>query len=284
MDKAWAGILFGMVVIFGVLLKCSEEDLVPYQGSYGVDHACTQLDLIPDARIDSIKEYVRIHYAHTSHGSQLTTGMTRVEEADPFFNVAIGYSELPSEPNALNMFDGQENETYITPELYWQAQEGMDCTRAVLNNNPDINVSMWCWCCQCDDYSVGAVQEYLDSLAVLESEFPNVIFVYMTGNAQATGVEGYNRYQRNQQIRNWCDEHDKICFDFADLDSWWYNANNGEWEQATYEYNGAAVPMEHPQFHGDEAGHTTYESCEQKGRALWWLLAVIAGWNPANIP
>jgi len=131
---------------------------------------------------------------------------------------------------------------------------------------------MWCWCCQCDDYSHNDVQEYLDSISVLENEFPNVTFVYMTGNAQATGETGYNRYLRNNQIRNWCEQNHKICFDFADLDSWWYNTSTEQWECATYDYNGENIPMEHAQFHGDEAGHTTYESCEQKGRAVWWLL------------
>ncbi|MCK4565904.1 MAG: hypothetical protein KAU48_01210, partial [Candidatus Thorarchaeota archaeon] len=32
-------------------------------------------------------------------------------------------------------------------------------------------------------------------------------------------------------------------------------------------------------FNGNEAGHTTYTSCEQKGRAFWWLMAMLAGWN-----
>ncbi len=41
--------------------------------------------------------------------------------------------------------------------------------------------------------------------------------------------------------------------------------------------------MEHPHYHGDEAAHTTFESCENKGRAFWWLLARIAGWDGANI-
>ncbi|NHI83818.1 MAG: hypothetical protein EAX81_05925 [Candidatus Thorarchaeota archaeon] len=39
------------------------------------------------------------------------------------------------------------------------------------------------------------------------------------------------------------------------------------------------VPMEHSDFNGDEAGYTTFTSCEQKGWAFWWMVAMLAGWN-----
>ncbi|MHA1396015.1 MAG: hypothetical protein ACTSRZ_21130, partial [Promethearchaeota archaeon] len=28
-----------------------------------------------------------------------------------------------------------------------------------------------------------------------------------------------------------------------------------------------------------EAAHTTYESCENKGKAFWWMMAKLAGWG-----
>uniref|UniRef100_A0A7C4TAU8 Uncharacterized protein n=1 Tax=candidate division WOR-3 bacterium TaxID=2052148 RepID=A0A7C4TAU8_UNCW3 len=61
------------------------------------------------------------------------------------------------------------------------------------------------------------------------------------------------------------------------MDAWYYNGSS--WEQATYDSNGTAIPHEHPNFQGDEGGHTTFESCEQKGKAVWWMLARIAGWQ-----
>ncbi|MGB9721258.1 MAG: hypothetical protein ACPL28_07270 [bacterium] len=140
-----------------------------------------------------------------------------------------------------------------------------------------INVSMWCWCTQLDYYTQEEAQAYLDSIAKLAGEFPNVTFVFFTGNAQAMDADGYNRYQRNQQIRQFCNDHHFALFDFADLDAWYYDGSS--WEQATYDYNGTTVPHEHPNFQGDEGGHTTFESCEQKGRAVWWMLARIAGWQ-----
>ena len=270
-----------LLIVLFLFTSCdsTSDPSGPGEGQYseyngrGVDHRCTNLSSVPGTWVGSVQSDIKLHYAHTSHGEQLTEGLSRIESADNFYSVSIGYSELPSEAGALCIFDGQIGDTYIGPEMFWETTEGMDMTRAVLDQNGEINVCMWCWCGQLEYYGSGEVDGYLTAISTLENEYPDVTFVYMTGNAQAEGGEGYNRLQRNNQIRTYCEENNKLLFDFADIDCWY----NGV--QHTYEYQGMAIPSEHPHYYGDEAGHTTYGSCENKGVALWCRLAVIEGWN-----
>ena len=244
-----------------------------------IDHTCTTLSEIPASWIDKVQDEVKWHYAHTSHGGQLTTGLQRIEDSDTMYSVAIGSSTLPTETGAFCIFNGQENSTYIAPEQYWKTTDGMNQTRDVLNHNHSIHFSQWSWCTQLNSYSENEMKAYLDSMQVLETEFPEETFIYMTGNAQADGSGGYNRYQRNEYIRQFCRDNNKVLYDFADLDAWWYNPSTEQWEQNTYTYDGHIIPIEHSHFNGSESGHTTYESCEQKGKAVWWMMAKLDGWD-----
>jgi hypothetical protein len=270
---------------FCMLAGCGSSSGGPYEPDPGpgngsvIDHTCADLSSIPDSAIQNAQDGIRLHYAHTSHGGQLTVGLDLIEQSDPGFDAEVGTGYLPDADDALCIFDGQIIESYVTPDLYWQGEAGLDLTREVLDANPDINASMWAWCTQLDYYSEEEVAEYLSAMALLETEYPGVTFVYFTGNAQAQGAEGYNRYQRNQQIRNYCTAHDRFLYDFEDLDSWWFDPEAQEWEHATAEYEGHTFPIEHPHFNGDEAAHTTFESCAQKGCAAWWLVCRLAGWE-----
>lgn len=268
--------MFGVFAV-GFLLVGIVGTVYSWTGPLIIDHTCVDTSLIPANWIDSVQAKLKWHYAHTSHGSQLLTGVMRIEAGNSAYDVAIGTSTLPTTSGALCIFDGQEGDNYISPEEYWEAQAGMNKTRDVLNHNPTINLSMWSWCCQADYYTPAQFSPYIDSMVKLESEFPNVTFIYMTGNAQGTDYSGYNRHINNDLIRQHCITNNKVLFDFADLDAWWYNGSS--WEFNSYTYSDSTIPVEHTHFNGNEAGHTTYESCEQKGKAVWWMMARLAGWE-----
>ena len=254
--------------------------MAQWPGGLVIDHTCLDLGATPGAWIDAAQDDVRVHYAHTSHGGQITAGLGRIESDNSTFAYSRGDRTLPTDEDALCMLDGNQNEVYITPELYWQGTSAIAITQATLDDNPTLTVSLWSWCCQLYDYTEPQTQEYLDAMAALKAANPGIAFVYMTCNAQSSGGNGYNRWLRNEQIRQFCIDNNKALFDFADLDCW----NNGV--QNTYEYTVGEVtydiPLEHEDFNGDEAGHTTYTSCEQKGRAFWWLMAMLAGWNAST--
>ncbi|MDD3642088.1 MAG: hypothetical protein PHQ19_01285 [Candidatus Krumholzibacteria bacterium] len=247
-------------------------------GALRIEHTCSELGRIPAAWIDSTRADINVHFAHTSHGGQILDGLGHIAVHDAFYPMVYEYNALPQQVDALRIFDGQLAATYITPDLYWASPEGIDQTIAVLTANPEIDISFFVWCTQLDTWTAPEIGAYMDSISTLEARFPGVAFVYCTGNAQGTGEAGYNRWRRNEEIRAYCARNGKVLYDFADLDSWWWNPVAGAWEQATYEHEGFLVPVEHPQFNGDETSHTTWESCIQKGRAMWWLGAMLAGW------
>ncbi|MFW9919352.1 MAG: hypothetical protein ACFFED_07120 [Candidatus Thorarchaeota archaeon] len=273
-------LLFMLVTTGGILtIPMNESQFIEadWPGGLIIDHTCVDLTSIPSEWIDAAQANVRIHYAHTSHGGQITTGLDRLESADSAYSQAQGYLELPTDAGALCILDGNPPHSYITPDLYWETTGGVEITQGTLDDNPTITVSLWSWCTQLYYYDTTQVQDYLDTMTALENANPDVTFVYMTCNAQASGSEGYNRWVDNEMIRDYCTANNKVLFDFADLDAW----SNGD--QNTYEYTYESttytIPVEHEDFNGDQAGHTTYSSCEQKGRAFWWLVASLAGWN-----
>lgn len=248
-----------------------------------IDHTCTELSKIPDQWLDSIKIKFRVYLAHTSHGEQITIGLQRLGNRNKKYLVNINNNGLTIKPNTLNLLDNKEAD----PEDYWNSNEwenGMKKTRQILHSHPEINVSMYIGCIELYSMGVDYVQAYLDSIGKLESEFPNVTFIYSTAHAQYLWdpqyqIDGYNRHLRNEQIRQYCQNQNKVLFDFGDLDSWWLDPETKKWLSKPSILKGYKVPMQHPHFDGDEAGHTTFESCEQKARAFWWMLARLAGWQ-----
>jgi hypothetical protein len=240
-----------------------------------IDHNCTVLAAIPPVAIQTAKDVCKWHFVRLSHGRQLTEGMSRIEDVDPFY-AAIwpdAGGSLPYVLNTLCIYSAP-----YAPDGYWSGT-GINITRAVLTGTPELNISAFSWCTELNTASVSYVQNYLAAMQTLENEFPNIAFVYFTGTAEDSTGYGYNRYLRNKQIRDFCVANNKVLYDFEDLDSWWYNPTTLQWEHSTYQYNGFTVPVEHPNLAGDDAEHTSYASCEQKGRATWWMMAMLSGWT-----
>jgi len=271
--------------------------MVPVAFADGIilDHTCTDLSQIPVHWLEQAKN-LTLHYAHTSHGSQVTSGILNLESQDPNCNVAIRTSSsagLPpvENPLALRIYDGNPPETYIEPADYWDGEPGRDRTRAVVNTG-DYNFSMWSWCGQVSDASESYMQNYLDTMAQFEVEYPNMRFIYMTGHLDGTGSGG-NLHIRNEQIRAYCNANDKVLFDFADIER--YNPDGTDYldlgANDNCDYTGGNWASEWCAANpGSDlcdscsCAHSQALNCNLKARAFWWMMERLAGWNPDGGP
>jgi hypothetical protein len=136
---------------------------------------------------------------------------------------------------------------------------------------------MWSWCGGCSDNTEEGINIYLNAMNGLEQDYPGVTFIYMTGHLDGGGPEG-NLYLRNNQIRDYCNNNDKILFDFADIES--YDPDGIYYPDASdaceWCYDWCAI------YPCPDCGcaHSHCFNCYLKGKAWWWMMARIWGWNP----
>ncbi len=193
--------------------KPAEDDMI-------FDHNDTDIAKISLDEINTAKQTLHIAYGHTSHGSQLTTGMTGlVKFAD---NGGKGLKH-PAGTFAWN--DGGANGALDLHDRAMSRDLGhrgdtswADRTRKYLSAHEDVNVIIWSWCGGCSDNTAEGVNKYLDAMTALEKEYPKVIFVYMTGHLDH-GRDA-NLKMINKIIRDYCVGNDKALYDYADIESY----------------------------------------------------------------
>jgi hypothetical protein len=170
-------------------------------------------------------------------------------------------------------------------------------TRIYLKQNRDINVVVWAWCWQ-GNTSEANIKIYLNLMNQLEIDYPDVKFVYMTGcvcgGRWGPGTDwAHNHYRSCNKIRDYCVGHNKILYDFADIESWdpdgnWYGDKLVD-ADCSYDSNGDGLrdrnwaiewQNAHPgMWYNYSAAHTQPLNANLKAYAAWWLWARLAGWE-----
>ena len=56
-----------------------------------IDHTCADIDQIPTQWLDAARD-LAIHYGHTSHGSQIVSGLNYLAGQDPRYAVTVSYA------------------------------------------------------------------------------------------------------------------------------------------------------------------------------------------------
>jgi uncharacterized repeat protein (TIGR01451 family) len=249
-----------------------------------VDHTTTDLGEIPEYWIEKAKDLLRVSYGHTSHGSQLITGMGVLESSPLNVGGLYDFSTNGAvQADVLSLADYTPSGDLGNPDrVTWEAR-----TRTYLDGpGSDRNVVVWSWCGQADT-SEGNIDLYLNLMNDLEHGYPGVTFVYMTGHLNGTGETG-NLHQRNEQIRNYCRANNKVLFDFADIESYDPNGDyfldRGADDQCNYDSGNwadewCAENPGSPLCDSCDCAHSRSLNCNLKGRAFWWMMARLAGWS-----
>jgi len=220
-------------------------------------NSSADFELIPESYFEQIRTDYRIFYGRTSHGYQIIVGLNELEDENSLYNLPT-FHEYSDDLGHIG------DTSWVPPTRDW------------LDNHPDYNVVMWSWCGGCSNNSEEGINVYLNAMNRLEQDYSGVTFIYMTGHLDGTGPDG-NLYARNNQIREYCVTNDKVLFNFADIESYDPNGNY-------YPYGGDGCEWCHDWCSSHpcptcNCPHSHCFNCYLKGKAFWWMMARIAGWD-----
>jgi len=292
-----------LMVLIGFSL-CSSVPVVAAEPVI-INHTCTNITQIPQSAIEQAKDVLHIAYGHTSHGSQLTDGMTGLVDFANNGGLGLNLPEDIFQWNTGGSGGALDLHDYAMAGDLGSYPQWVNNTRTYLGTlnpvtgrgttHPDTNVIIWSWCGQVGDkYVAGTLHsEYLAPMAQLEIDYPGVSFVYMTGHVDIW--DDTDNKAANQAIRDFCTANDKILYDFADIERYdpdgiyyefvhddcdYYSSAGGTFlgNWATQWQNSHTEGVD---WYTCSSAHSQPLNANRKAYAAWWLWARLGGWDPS---
>jgi len=302
MKKTIITIFILSFIIFGCgesVTSSSGIDPNPNTEAVIINHTSTDINSIPESWIQEAKDTLHIAYGHTSHGSQIPDGM---DNLDTFMGGEglYTYNSTGTGDN-LHLFEGSGYSSgdmeldcgysgWDTETEEYLGDPDPDTGRGT--NHPEINVIMWSWCGQVDE--VDLTSHYLTPMSELESKYPGIVFIYMTGHLEGKGPEG-SVNQANKQIRQFCIDNNKVLYDFADIESYDpdgnyyldknaddgcnYDSDNNGTLDSNWAVNWQNSHTEGVDWYNCSCAHSQPLNGNLKAYAAWYMFARLAGWE-----
>ena len=273
-------------------------------GQIIADHTVVdRFDDIPAYYIAEVKK-MWVTYPGESHSEDTRSGMLALEGLYSAFAVSSVLSGTPEPYTTSNLrysratwgdinspigwiyYYGEEDWFDYYDGYYHYAPAAVARTEAGLlyikNNGPALYATGFGWCWDYNDginadFYLQATQAYIDYCA--SNSIPTKIF-FTTGPDGSGGIlppsYNYTLYLRSQQIRTYvAADPTRILFDFEDILC--YN-DAGQVNTETYE--GHTYPVFNTSNDGGSGlNHMGTTGAIRLAKAMWWMLARMAGWD-----
>jgi hypothetical protein len=248
---------------------------------------------IPAQYIDSVKKMWLV-IAGESHSAAYRDGLSSLEGSNATYAVNVKESGTPDAYTTSNLRASRGTWGDVSIETGWIYSYGeedwftsataISRTKAGITycNSNNLTISAfglgWCWDngiteSNMIDY-LNATKDYMN---YCKTNNIKTKIIFTTGPVDGySGQDAYNNYLRWKKVRDYMDTiPSAILFDYADILCW---DDNGA--QTTTTYNNVTFSTISPNsLDGSGTGHIGMNGAIRIAKAMWWMLARIAGWD-----
>jgi len=291
------GLIMKRVLLLSIILSYA----LVSPGQIIADHTVVDKYVdIPQYYIDKVKQ-MWLSYPGESHSEAVRIGMGLLEALDPKYSVSVYNSGNPEAytPDHLRVSSVAwgdvdtptgwiyypagggygEEDWFLTSAAVSQTKSGIS-----YSNSGGLNLSAFgfCWCWDGDVYNISftnlyiaATQSYIEYCRA-KGYSTKVFFTTGPVDTMTEGL-GWFKYLQYEAIRDSVsNDKTRMLFDFADILCY----DDGKDIPNTRNWNGHIYPWITPTNYGDgSVAHMNNAGCLRLAKAMWWMLARIAGWN-----